>query len=216
VSLAHNGVLFLDEMPEFRRRVLEVLRQPLEEGHVTISRVRGTLRLPARFQLVGAMNPCPCGRAGHGGCLCSPRQVQGYVGRLSGPLLDRIDLHVEVPPLSWRDMTSPPGEPSARVRARVEAAWERQRRRGQDQEGRCGNAQLSGDRLREAAGLDSQGESLLELAVERRGLSGRAVDRLLRVARTLADLAASDRVSGDQVAEALQLRRCESDTVPMG
>jgi magnesium chelatase family protein len=207
VSLAHHGILFLDELPEFRRSVLESLRQPLEEGSITISRVRGTLRLPARFQFVGAMNPCPCGGLGTGVCLCTPRQATAYKSRISGPLLDRIDLHVEVPPVAWSEMTGPRGETSKAVRQRVGEARARQVRRSH-----TSNALLAGEALREACALEKEAESLLGLSMTRLGLSARGHDRALRVARTIADLAGCATVGLEHVAEALQFRRCEPDT----
>jgi magnesium chelatase family protein len=212
VSLAHNGVLFLDELPEFRRHVLEALRQPLEEHAVTIARVRGSLRLPARFQLVAAMNPCPCGSRGRAdrGCRCTPRQVHGYQGRISGPLLDRIDLHVEVPALRYAELSGPLGEPSAEVAGRVLAARARQQERAESAAA-C-NADLDAAALRVVAIPDSEGRRLLGAAVDRFELTARAHDRLLRVARTLADLEGLANVHGHHVAEALQFRRCRSDT----
>ncbi len=202
VSLAHNGVLFLDELPEFRRGALEALRQPLEEHRVVITRVAGALPLPARFQLVAAMNPCPCGHAGVAGraCACPPRRVQAYAGRVSGPLLDRIDLHVRVRPLAFDDMEGPPGEPSAAVAARVGRARESQRSRG------VLNASLAGEALRAAIALDDAGRSLVRRAVDRLGLSARSYERVLRVARTVADLEAKRAVAASHVAEALQFR----------
>jgi magnesium chelatase family protein len=205
VSLAHHGVLFLDELPEFRRSVLESLRQPLEEGAITISRVRGSLRLPARFQFVGAMNPCPCG--GSGACSCTPRRATTYRSRISGPLLDRIDLHVEVPAVAWSDMSGPPGEGSAEVVRRVREARARQEARGHGR-----NALLSGESLRRACALDKEGEALLGLSMRTLGLSARGHDRALRVARTIADLDAQPSVKVEHLAEALQFRRCEPDT----
>jgi len=196
VSLAHHGVLFLDELPEFRRATLEVLRQPLEEGHVTIARHRGVFRMPARFQLVAAMNPCPCGRRGSPtlACSCTPGEVRSYLGRLSGPLLDRIDLHVPVPALAFDEATGPPGEASAAVRSRVAAAR--------------GRHAASGRVSR--PGSDAQ--RLLRHAVDRLGLSARGLDRLLRVARTISDLVDSDELLTSAVAEALNFRRCIGDT----
>jgi magnesium chelatase family protein len=213
ISLAHNGVLFLDELPEFRRHVVEALRQPLEEGSVTIARVRGTLRLPARFQLVAAMNPCPCGFFGDRsrGCACTPRQLQAYRARISGPLLDRIDLNVEVPALAYVDLSGPPGEPSAAAAARVCAARARQASRASVTRVRA-NAELGSTALREVAKPDVDGRRLLQTAVDRLGLTGRAHDRLLRVARTLADLEGVPGVAARHLAEALQFRRCISDT----
>jgi magnesium chelatase family protein len=208
VSLAHNGVLFLDEMPEFRRHVLEALRQPLEDGTVTVSRARGSFRLPARFQLVGAMNPCPCA---HLPCECGPREALVYRRRLSGPLLDRIDLHVEVPGLAFEDMNGPPGEPSAVVRGRVEAARRRQLERLATTGART-NSDLGSRGLRAVARPDAEGEALLRVAVERLQLSLRGLDRVLRTARTIADLESSELVTPPHVAEAIQFRRCARDT----
>jgi magnesium chelatase family protein len=212
VSLAHNGVLFLDELPEFRRHVLEALREPLEDRAVTVSRVKGTLRLPARFQLVAAMNPCPCGFLGdlRRGCSCTPNRRQSYTARVSGPLLDRIDLHVEVAPLTYADMVAPPGESSAIVSRRVRDARAVQARRA------GGSAVLNGDMdggtLREVARPDADGARLLAAAVERLYLTGRAHHRLLRVARTLADMDGSEAVGANHLAEALQFRHPLPDT----
>jgi magnesium chelatase family protein len=214
VSLAHNGVLFLDELAEFRRATLEVLRQPLEEGHVTVARHRGAFRMPARFQLVGAMNPCPCGRRGSPvvACSCTPGEVRSYLGRLSGPLLDRIDLHVTVPALPFDDACGPAGEPSATVRNRVTLAREAQAARlGRTGPSSC-NAQLPPAALRRAAPLAADGQALLRHAVDRLGLSARGLDRLLRVARTIADLNHSKEVGTSDLAEALGFRRCDCDT----
>jgi magnesium chelatase family protein len=213
VSLAHNGVLFLDELPEFRRHVLEALREPLEERAVTVARVRSSVRLPARFQLVAAMNPCPCGMLGDrsGGCRCSAERVYAYQSRLSGPLLDRIDLHVEVPALRYEELTGPAGESSAAVATRVLAARSRQLQRA-GRSAALTNAHLDGPRAREIAALDRAGSRLLGDAVNRLGLTGRAHDRLLRVALTLADLESAPAVSVRHVAEALQFRRCVFDT----
>ena len=213
VSLAHNGVLFLDELPEFRRNVLETLRQPLEEGFVTVSRVRGTVRLPARFQLVAAMNLCPCGYGGSGsaGCRCTPRQVHAYRARISGPLLDRIDLLAEVPAIPYDEINGPPTEPSAAVAGRVMQARARQLDRLPATGART-NAALEGAPLREVAAADESGRRLLAAAVDRLGLTARAHDRVLRVARTLADLEGERRILGRYVAEALQFRRCGFDT----
>jgi magnesium chelatase family protein len=216
VSLAHNGVLFLDELPEFRRSVLEALRQPLEDGVITIARVRATLELPAHFQLVAAMNPCPCGARGDAGraCRCPPHVVMGYQRRISGPLLDRIDLHVDVPALAVADLEGPPGEASAVVARRVAAARARQLERRQP--GGAGtNAALEPALLRDMATPDAAGRLLLRSAAERLRLSGRAHARLLRVARTLADLDGRPGVLAAHVAEALQFRAV-SETAEAG
>jgi len=215
VSLAHNGVLFLDELPEFRRATLEVLRQPLEEGHVTVARHRGAFRMPARFQLVAAMNPCPCGRRGSlgGACTCTLAEVRSYLGRLSGPLLDRIDLHVPVPALAFDEAAGPAGEATAQVRGRVMAARERQIRRSGGRIRPASNAPLASAVLRRAVVPGSDGQRLLRHAVDRLGLSARGLDRLLRVARTIADLNDSEEVSCQDLAEALSFRRCVGDTV---
>src|SRR5687767_10944858 len=204
ISLAHHGVLFLDEMPEFSRRALEVLRQPLEEGCVRIARAARTATYPARFMLVGAMNPCPCGYAGTDvrPCRCTPQQVDRYASRLSGPLRDRIDLAVAVAAVPPRDLHDDAcGEASAPIRERVIAA----RRRQLDRDGTL-NARLEGRRLRARVKLDAPSRALLEKAVSRLTLSARAFDRVLRVGRTIADLAGSDAVTVEHLAEALQFR----------
>ena len=213
VSLAHNGVLFLDELPEFRRHVLEALRQPLEERAVTVVRVRGSFRIPARFQLVAAMNPCPCGNLGDRlrPCACTPCRLASYRARVSGPLLDRIDLQVEVPALPYDEMAGPAGEASAAVAARVHAARARQAARAPDT-GRFTNADLDGEQVRTQARPDEDGARLLAAAMDRFGLTGRGHHRVLRVARTLADLEGMEGVAAHHVAEALQFRRCGSDT----
>jgi magnesium chelatase family protein len=210
ISLAHHGVLFLDELPEFRRPVLEALRQPLEEGQITLSRARGSVRLPAQFQLVAAMNPCPCG-VGPGGCACTPSQSRAYARRISGPLLDRIDLQVEVGALSYAELSATTGETSAAVRQRVVAAQARQGSR-QRTLGAASNARLSGAALRTVATPGTEGRSLLAAAVDRIGLSARGHDRILRLARTLADLEEEEEVAARHVAEALHFRRCGVDT----
>jgi magnesium chelatase family protein len=206
VSLAHNGVLFLDELPEFPRRSLEALRQPLEERVVTVARVRATLRLPARFQLVAAMNPCPCGALGDRirPCSCTPAAIHRYQGRISGPLLDRIDLQVEVQPLTYAEIAGPPGETTEAVARRVANARRQQLERGQS-DARA-NAELDSSRLAEWTRLDGECSALLARAVDRMGLTGRAHDRLLRVGRTIADLEGSGRVTAAHLAEALQFR----------
>jgi len=208
VSLAHHGVLFLDELLEFSRHVLEALRQPVEEGHVTIARAARTVLFPARFMLVGAMNPCPCGYLGDPTreCRCTPQQLARYRDRLSGPLRDRLDLTVEVPavpPDVLGSMAS--GEPSEAVRARVVAARERQRRR-YAADASLANAALTPALISRHCALDRAGARLLSQAVTRMGLSARGYDRVRKVARTIADLAGADAVSAEHLAEALQFR----------
>ena len=207
ISMAMHGVLFLDELPEYDRDVLEVLREPLESGHITISRAARQAEFPARFQLVAAMNPCPCGFLGHysGKCHCTPDQVARYRRKISGPLLDRIDLHVEVPAVPPEEMTSrPAGESNDAIRARVVAARERQlARQGKP------NAQLSTREIDKHASPDAAGSQVLKQAISRLGLSARGYHRVLKVARTIADLAALEQVAAAHVAEAVQFRRLE-------
>lgn len=204
ISLAHHGVLFLDELPEFKRSTLEVMRQPLEEGQVTISRAAGSMTFPAEFMLVAAMNPCPCGHYGSlkKSCRCSPGQVDRYRRRISGPLLDRIDLHVEVPAIEYKDLVGPEaGEASAPIRARVQAARETQRARQN-----APNARLSPRALKSHCALDDSGAELLKIAMTELHLSARAYDRILKVARTIADLAGQASIAPEHLAEAIQYR----------
>ena len=208
ISLAHNGVLFLDELPEFRGDALEVLRQPLEDGEVTVSRVSGTVTFPSRFMLVCAMNPCKCGWYGHpsGRCRCSERDIRRYHSRISGPLLDRIDIMVEVPALDYEELKQRrPSESSAEIKKRVDAARDIQRRRYRDDGSMC-NARIGSRELREFCALSEDGEALMRAAFDSMALSARSYDRILRVARTIADLAGEKEIGVSHIAEAIQYR----------
>lgn len=208
ISLAHNGVLFLDELPEFHRDTMEVLRQPLEDGIVTISRVSGSVTYPSSVMLVAAMNPCPCGYFGHPtrSCVCSSKVVDRYLGKISGPLLDRLDLHVEVPPVEFDVLSSSDkAETSARIRERVNAARERQNQRFRGTGITC-NARITPDLLHEACQLSPSAQTLLKTAFERMSLSARAFDRVLKISRTIADLDNSDTIEPRHAAEAVQYR----------
>jgi magnesium chelatase family protein len=208
VSLAHNGVLFLDEFPEFSRASIESLREPLESRRVTVSRVKDTVSFPARFALVAAMNPCPCGYLGHPSrqCACTPLQVQKYRARVSGPVLDRIDLHVQLSALKYADWSAlPSGESSSAVRARVLEAARRQRGRFKD--GRAvPNALMTVRHIREHCRLPSGASELLEKAMDRLGFSARSLDKIMRVARTIADLDGAADIKKEHVMEAVQYR----------
>jgi magnesium chelatase family protein len=205
ISLAHNGVLFLDELPEFKRTVLETMRQPLEEGRVTISRAAGTMTFPSQFMLIAAMNPTPDGKMPHES-RSSPREIQNYLGRISGPLLDRIDLHVEVPQVKFREMSGERnGESSAQIRERVVAARERQQKRFTGTRITC-NARMGTRELKKFCALDSTSTDLLKFAMSDLNLSARAYDRILKVARTIADLAGVENLRSDDVSEAIQYR----------
>ena len=208
VSLAHNGVLFLDELPEFERRVLEMLRQPSEEAEVTISRAARTLTFPARFTLATAMNPCPCGYWNSlvKECVCTPPQIQRYLAKISGPLLDRIDLHVDVPEVKYDELTrDPDGEPSQQIAERVRAARARQLRRFKGKKIFC-NAQMGSSQIQQYCGLNGATKQLLQNAIQKLAFSARAYDRILKVARTIADLEGSDHLRSEDVAEAIQYR----------
>ncbi len=211
ISLAHNGVLFLDELPEFPRDVLEALRAPIEDGEVTITRAAGTVTLPSRFMLVGAMNPCRCGWYGHpsGRCTCTETQVRKYAERISGPMLDRMDIHVNVPSVEYEAMRRrESAECSADIRARVNAAREIQKARFAGTEVRC-NAQMEPAMVGQYCKLDAAGEKLLKNAFERLGLTARSHDRLLRVARTIADLEGTADIEAPHLAEAIQYRNTD-------
>ncbi len=209
ISLAHNGVLFLDEFPEFPRSVLEVLRQPIEDRVITVSRAKYTVQYPASFMLVASMNPCPCGYYGHPTrpCTCTPGAVARYMNKISGPLLDRIDLHVEIEPVAFDDMASTePAESSAAIRERVIAARRIQEERFRNEQGVYCNAQMNSRLLRRYAWPDAEGLARLKEQMERLNMSARAFDRILRVARTIADLDASERVRPRHIAEAIGYR----------
>lgn len=215
ISLAHNGVLFLDELPEFKRTVLEVMRQPLEDRVITISRAKFSAEYPASFMLVASMNPCPCGYYNHPDkeCVCSPGVVQKYLNKISGPLLDRIDIHVEVVPVPFEKLAeAPPAEPSQSVRERVVKAREIQAERFIEWKEVYANAQMSSKQIRKFCMLDSAGTALLKNAMERLGLSARAYDRILKVSRTIADLEGSESIQSHHVAEAIQYRSLDRDT----
>ncbi|MCK4527708.1 YifB family Mg chelatase-like AAA ATPase [candidate division WOR-3 bacterium] len=208
VSLAHNGVLFLDELPEFRRNVLEVLRQPLEDGTVTISRARSTLTYPARFMLVSAMNPCPCGYFGdqYHECTCTPSQIDSYRSKISGPLLDRIDMHITVPRVRYDDMIDmEPGEGSNTIRERIDKARKNQEDRYKEED-IFFNAHLDSKKIRKYCSIDEESRKLLNNAMERFGFSARAFDRILKMARTIADLEGTEEITSPHIAEAIQYR----------
>ena len=209
ISLAHHGVLFLDELPEFARNVLEVMRQPLEEGHVTISRSKLSVDYPSNFMLVCAMNPCPCGNFGNAlqECTCTTAQIQKYVGKISGPLLDRIDIHVEVPAVRYAELASnKSGESSSAIRGRVIEARQIQEKRFEGRKGLFSNADMDSAEIKEFCSIDEQGAELLKVAMNKLGFSARAHDRILKVARTIADLAKSEDIKSEHLGEAIQYR----------
>ena len=214
ISLAHNGVLFLDELPEFKRSALEVMRQPLEDRKVCISRAKWAVEFPASFMLIASMNPCPCGYYNHPEkeCVCGPGVVQKYLAKISGPLLDRIDLHVEVTPVSFDQMTANrPSEPSEVIRERVMRAREVQTTRFAEQPGIYSNAMMPSQLVKEICVIGDAGRALLKTAMERLGLSARAYDRILKVSRTIADLSVSDEIRIEHLAEAIQYRSLDRE-----
>jgi magnesium chelatase family protein len=214
ISLAHNGVLFLDELPEFKRTVLEVMRQPMEERKVTISRAKIALDFPASFMLIASMNPCPCGFFNHPEkeCTCPPGTVQKYLNKISGPLLDRIDLHVEVTPVAFNELSSAKNSDNSTViRERVIKAREMQEERYKNNPGIYCNAQMSSKMLKEICVIDTVGQNLLKAAMEKLSLSARAYDRILKVSRTIADLSASEKIKPEHLAEAIQYRSLDRE-----
>lgn len=215
ISLAHNGVLFLDELPEFKRTVLEVLRQPMEERRITISRAKFTVDYPASFMLVASMNPCPCGYYNHPEkeCVCAPGVVQKYLNKISGPLLDRIDLHVEVIPISFEELSSmKKSEGSESIRMRVIEARDIQTKRFEKRENIFCNAQMPGNLVREVCSINQAGRTLLKAAMEKLGLSARAYDRILKVSRTIADLSGKDEILVEHLAEAINFRSLDRES----
>jgi magnesium chelatase family protein len=217
VSLAHGGVLFLDELPEFRKNVLEVLRQPLEDGVVTLSRAAISLTYPARFMLAAAMNPCPCGYFGDPthSCRCGPLAVERYLSRVSGPLLDRIDIHLSVPAVAYKDLSGvAEEEPSVAIRARVEAARRRQRERLREHPGLHANAHMGARDIRRHCRLTEAVEGLLRTAITRLGLSARAYHRVLKIARTIADLDSAAEIEAQHLSEAIQYRSLDRRLAP--
>ncbi len=215
ISLAHNGVLFLDELPEFKRTVLEVMRQPLEERRVTISRAKFSIEYPTSFMLIAAMNPCPCGYYNHPEkeCVCAPGTVQKYLNKVSGPLLDRIDIHVEVTPVNFDQLSDTrKAEPSSLIRDRVMKAREIQSKRFENNPEIYCNAQMSSTQVREMCQINAVSQNLLKTAMNKLQLSARAYDRILKVARTIADLAESDEIKVEHLAEAIQYRSLDRET----
>lgn len=215
ISLAHNGVLFLDELPEFKRSVLEVMRQPMEERKVSVARAKMSIEFPASFMLIASMNPCPCGYFNHPekDCTCSQQMVQRYLNKISGPLLDRIDLHVEVTPVPFSELSSTrTSENSETVRTRVIKASEIQAERFKDHPGVYANAQMSSKLLKEICVINSIGQNLLKTAMDKLNLSARAYDRILKVSRTIADLADSEDIKPEHLAEAIQYRSLDRES----
>ena len=214
ISLAHNGVLFLDELPEFKRTVLEVMRQPMEERRVTISRSKFSITYPSSFMLVASMNPCPCGYFNHPEkeCVCAPGVVQKYLNKISGPLMDRIDLHVEVTPVSFNELSSErKTDNSSSIRERVMRAREIQAKRFEGKEGLYANAQMEAQMVQEICKITEVGKNLLSRAMQKLNLSARAYDRIIKVSRTIADLAASEDIKTEHLAEAIQFRSLDRE-----
>ena len=214
ISLAHNGVLFLDELPEFQRSVLEVMRQPLEDRVITISRAKNTVDYPASFMLIASMNPCPCGYHNHPDreCFCAPNMIQKYLNKISGPLLDRIDIHIEVVPVKYDKLaTTIKAESSSTIRERVVKARKIQEERFKNYNGIHSNAQMTSLMIRRFCELDAESGKLLKMAMEYRGLSARAYDRILKVSRTIADLAGSESVSAEHISEAINYRNLDRE-----
>ncbi|MCC6866821.1 MAG: YifB family Mg chelatase-like AAA ATPase [Ignavibacteria bacterium] len=209
ISFAHHGVLFLDELPEFKKNVLEVMRQPLEDGKVTISRSKITVDYPCNFMLASAMNPCPCGNFGNPNqdCSCQPQQIQRYMSKISGPLLDRIDIHIQVQAVKYKELSSnSTGEPSAAIRMRVIKARDVQLKRFMNKRNIFSNADMQSKDIREFCKIDSASEELMKMAITKLGLSARAYDRILKVARTIADLAGDENINSAHISEAIQYR----------
>ena len=213
ISFAHNGVLFMDELPEFHRDALEVLRQPLEDGSIRVSRSLRSFIFPAKFMLVCAMNPCPCGYYTDPtkACRCLPAKIQNYMGKVSGPLLDRIDIHIELPSIRYQELNDPiEGEPSRLIKARVEKAQAIQRERFYAEDGRSEkisyNSQMSARQMKKYCTLDTEGKDLLKVAMTKLGFSARAYDKVLKIGRTIADLAESKTITASHIAEAIQYR----------
>ncbi|MFH1460484.1 MAG: ATP-binding protein [Candidatus Omnitrophota bacterium] len=208
VSLAHHGILFLDELPEFNRNVLEALRQPLEDGFVTVSRAARTVSFPARFMLVCAMNPCPCGFFTHPTkvCRCTPYRIEQYRAKISGPLLDRIDIHIEVPPINYKQLIDEPiTESSEQIRKRVNQTRTIQFKRFKKDD-IFANAYMSHKQIKKYCNIDNESKNLLKMAIDELGLSARAYDKILKVARTIADLSGMENISPDHISEAIQYR----------
>ncbi len=214
ISLAHHGILFMDEFPEFARNVLEVLRQPLEDQSITVSRTKQTLNFPANFMLVCSMNPCPCGHYGdpYHSCSCSSTAIQRYIGKISGPLLDRIDIHVEVPAINYQEISSKRvGEPSASIKERIIKAREIQKERFKKSKSIFKNSDMTSKQIRKYCELDETSNKLLKTAIERMGLSARGYDRILKVSRTIADLDNSEHIQANHISEAIQYRALDRD-----